>query len=181
MNENKRIFVALNFDDNFEAALYNLASSLKFQSFRNIPKEQLHLTLYFNPSAHERDIENIIYAMKGMADYTSFVINTAGLLVFPKLCLARVIAVEIGEGKKDCVELYKLFTEKLFGALAGEKRRFHPHVSLLRKLGSQKNTRINCLPEIPQIRGKCVNCSLYESILKSKGSEYFPIFKTTFL
>ncbi len=165
-----RVFVALNLDKALEEALNALSTSLGLAGYRSIKSDQMHLTLYFNGTAKEEDIQFIMDAMDVLNETREFPVSFTSLLALPNMRQSRLVATEPGTGRAECSEIHKKLTDRIKMLLPVDARPFLPHVSLLRKNSGKPQAVM--LPDIKALTGRVIACTLYESSLYSSGPVY---------
>lgn len=165
-----RVFAALNLDKTLEEALNALSISLGLAGYRSIKSDQMHLTLYFNGTAKEEDIQFIMDAMDVLDGTREFPVSFTSLLALPNMRQSRLVAAEPGTGRAECSEVYKKLTDRIKMLLPVDARPFLPHVSLLRRNSGKPQAVM--LPDIKALTGRVIACTLYESSLYSSGPVY---------
>jgi 2'-5' RNA ligase len=175
----KRLFVAIKIepDERFLQIYNQLNSSLKYESFRFVEIDKLHLTLRFlgeTPEVKIIEIEKVLSEVADKANAFSLNINRIG--IFGSSYNPRVLWV--GIDKDDTLSLLHKNIEKKLSKIGfySDRQNFVPHLTLTRIkqlkdlklfqkiIAPYKETEIMIQP--------VTSFSLYESILKPQGPTY---------
>lgn len=165
-----RLFVAIDLDSALVRELESIQYGLP--GVRWTPPEQLHLTLRFIPEASDSALEDLAERL-GDIEFAPFELRTGGLGLF----LRRQVADILWYGVQSSPELLELQrsvdgTAREIG-LAGEKRRFEPHVTLAR-LKDATPARLEEYLELhrnlPERRTSIAEFGLYSSVLRPDGA-----------
>lgn len=131
---NHRIFIAINFPEDFKRRILECQNKLKKFDWpvRWVGETNLHLTLKFLGYINDKSLERLKQIIgEVVSKYKSFIIEFKDLLAFPNLSQPRVIGIAILENQ----ELQNLANEirnKIDAANIGEKeaRPFKGHVTI---------------------------------------------------
>lgn len=144
-------------------------------SIRWVPPENYHITLKFLGWMSEATIAGIADEIpEALAGARAFEIATAGLGVFPKPERARVLWAGARDSNGELADL----AEKVEGAserlgFAREAREFHPHVTIARfRRPASARVLLDAVSEQEFSRSLVSSVVLFESVMKSDGSEY---------
>jgi 2'-5' RNA ligase len=125
----QRLFISIDPDASTAEQLANLYHGIR--GARWTPIDQLHLTIRFIGEVDDAEASDIKECLS-MVHYTSFDLLIKGTGFFPLRRNPTVIwaGVEISENLK---EFHSLIEQNLKSAgIAGDKRNFHPHITLAR-------------------------------------------------
>jgi 2'-5' RNA ligase len=175
-----RIFVCLPLDraaDEIEKFLEPLRG---FRNYRWAAREQLHITLKFIGDASAEQITRLdsnLSRVGGTRPFT-FDLSAAGFL--PNAGRARTIWLGIRDGSG---QLEKLAASVDRAAAAsgfeGERRAFHPHVTLARARGGTERPTppalLESLEKAPSLTETCDSFILMKSVLAPAGAVYSPL------
>ncbi len=135
-----RTFIAIETSKDVRTRLEELGERLKKASsfFPVHPKwvnpANVHLTLKFLGDIHENQVDDIVEQMQRAAQQAQpFVLSVNTMGVFPHKKRPRVLWVGIEKGNEEIVALQKTLDRNLQGiGFKGERRPFHPHLTLAR-------------------------------------------------
>jgi 2'-5' RNA ligase len=148
-----------------------------------IPAPNLHVTLKFLGWTHEDTVGAVRAALEpALAGRKPFDVEAVGAGAFPSAERARVLWV----GVKDAAgALDKLAADVEARMVAlgfpREERAYHPHVTI-----GRVKTPADCAPLLAPVASLSFGTStirevtLFESVMKSVGSEYTPLFRLPF-
>ena len=177
----RRIFAAIDISDDVRAAVTNYIDEQR-SKFRDLPikwekPEKLHITLKFVAEADERQMAALDAAVRQVAsEYPSLDAAISGTGAFPNFRSPRVLWLGVGPGAEQ--------TEAIAGGLesicerqgiAGEKRRFHPHLTIgrIKQFGRKAlNTGDLLQGQFGPEAFRVEKLTLYESSLSPTGSTY---------
>ena len=175
-----RAFVAIALPEDVRRRLETISRRLIKLNLdgRFVAGRSVHLTLKFLGSIEEGAVEEISEVMRESAEGISpFDLEVRSLGVFPHYAKPRIVwvGVECGEELPELRESMETRFEKL--GFARERRRFHPHLTLIR-LKSSKNWRE--LARFVEEQGAQQQAGvvsvraihLYQSTLRPDGAEY---------
>jgi RNA 2',3'-cyclic 3'-phosphodiesterase len=165
-----RLFVAIDLDPALVRELESIQYGLP--GVRWTPPEQLHLTLRFIPEASNERLD-MLQENLGEIEFAPFELRTGGLGVFLRRQVAEILYCSV-QTSPELLELQRRVDgiAREIG-LAGEKRRFEPHVTLAR-LKDAPPARLEEYLSLHQnfpARASPVNeFSLYSSVLRPEGA-----------
>ena len=176
--KNNRLFIAVKIPPFALEKIINIRNEVFNKDKINWEKyEKLHLTLKFIGDFDKRNLDKLIAELKIIsADVNRFKLNFKNFGVFKRNAVPFILYAGI-EFNREFLRLHSLIDNSLvkFG-VAKEKRKFKPHLTLLRI----KNKRINKLEEllakrISYIKFEVDKFYLIQSELKPTGSVYTEI------
>lgn len=100
---------------------------------RWVTPEDSHVTILFLGDVHERDIARLCQSVQEeCAGIDPFPISLEGVGCFPDMHRPRVVWTGVGVGAEEITELNGALARRLqeAGLYAGDRYRFHPHVTL---------------------------------------------------
>ena len=169
-----RLFIALNIPEDVKSQLIDLRDSVAGADYKWENKEKLHLTLKFIGDTLEEDVNNIAEELNFIEKYSTFEcsINNFGFFFRDGIPSILWAGMKVGNSLYDAVDKIESVLEKF--SIKKEKRKFHPHLTLLR---IKKNPGINFINNFKNFKFEPIifksNCiSLYKSELHSTGSVY---------
>ena len=177
-----RLFFAIDIDetirlriDEFVFKNYHLLGNNKLSW---VKKDNLHITLKFLGETKENILPKINdRVFDCIKKYKKFRIEIKDLGVFPKVSLTKVLWLGVKDNTGELTSLFSEIENQMFELnFEKEKRPFKPHLTIARvrminnldkiKFFIEKFKEINFgFSEVKEIK-------LYQSILKSDGSEY---------
>lgn len=182
-----RSFIALEISDEVRERLAELLKRLHRTnaSVKWVEPENLHLTLKFLGEVPEVQIDDIIQALRAIAEATSpFSFTVRGVGGFPDLRRPRVlwVGVEAPESLLRLQQLVEKAMEMLGFAL--EERTYHPHITIGRvkaMVGMEKVKAIlsenaNTVFGVVSV----THLTLFRSDLSKEGPTYTPLAKLLF-
>lgn len=177
-----RLFISLDLQKDFVDYLIELRNSIYPEDNRIKweKRNKLHITLKFLGDTEENEIEKIENKLNYLfADKNCINLEFTGFGVFSK----NGKPVILWAGFKENSLLNQLATDidrgmNEFG-FELEKRKFKSHITLLRIKGSEDFNRINKMVDYKpeKIETSASEITLYKSILKPAGSEYYALKK----
>jgi RNA 2',3'-cyclic 3'-phosphodiesterase len=182
-NEKKRLFIAISLPPESRKFLYDVAANLQKidRDLRIIPEDNIHVTLKFLGDTSTSKINNIASGMKdSIKDFKNFSFGIGGLLgAFPAAKSARILFASLTGDNENIIGIYKNLEDDLAKIkIPRDSRGFTSHITIAR-IKYQKN--ITELINNTKLEYKklitCTGITLFESILKSGGSEYVVIDK----
>lgn len=165
-----RLFVAIDLDANLADALTSIQYGLP--GVRWTPPEQLHLTLRFIPEASDAELDELAERLAEI-DFAPFELRTGGLGLFLRRQVAEILWYGV-ESSPELLELQRRVetTAREIG-LAGEKRRFEPHVTLARMKDAAPARLAEYLKlheNLPAYDLRVDEFGLYSSVLRPDGA-----------
>jgi len=177
----RRIFAAIDISDDVRAAVTNYIDEQR-SKFRDLPikwekPEKLHITLKFVAEADERQTAALDAAIRQVAgEHSPFDVAIDGTGAFPNFSNPRVLWLDVGPGAEQMEPIaggLESICERQ--GIAGEKRRFHPHLTI----GRMRQFRRKALNTGDLLQGqfgpeafRVERLTLYESSLSPTGSTY---------
>ncbi len=176
----KRLFLALPLSPEGARALWHAWEPLRFSRIRWVPAEQFHITLVFLGETEEREIPVIVESMeKTGASFSSFPVLTGGPGAFPGKKGPRVLFESFREGGDRIAEIQKDLSGRLSPFFTLEKRKFHPHITTARiRPGTGLPSGFIPHGGTSPVRDTLNRIVLFESVLSSRGAEYYPLHET---
>jgi len=169
-----RLFIALNIPENVKDQLILLRDFVAGANFKWESKEKLHLTIKFIGDTTESNVEKIIYELKFLEDYStiSCSINDFGFFFRDKNPSILWAGIKVDDSLLEIID--KIESALEIFSIKKEKRKFHPHLTLLRIKKNPGNNFINSFKnfKFEPIFFQANSISLYKSELKSTGSVY---------
>jgi 2'-5' RNA ligase len=169
-----RLFIALNIPENIKDQLILLRDSVAAGNYKWESKDKLHLTLKFIGDTTEENVEKIIEELKFLKDYSSIncSINDFGFFFRDNNPSILWAGMKVADSLFEIVDKIESILE-IF-SITKEKRKFHPHLTLLRIKKNPGNNFINSFKNFKfvPINFQANSISLYKSELKSTGSVY---------
>lgn len=149
-------------------------------------EEKLHLTLKFIGEVEKEISDSIINSLKFVSDYCSFNCNLTRFGIFYKQDRsgktgreARVlwIGLSVSNQVNQLVEKINIELEKF--SIPAEKRKFQPHITIMRLRGDEGSNFIESFENFrfPEVRFIANEIVLMKSDLLPKGSKYTEIKK----
>jgi len=178
MNEQKRLFIAIDLPHDVKIYLHNIALNLnnRDRDIRAIPPENIHITLKFLGDTNISKIEKIMEAIKNASgDFQSFSYKIGKSLgAFPVAESARIVFAPVVEGSDKIVEIYKNLENNLSKIkIPKENRKFISHITIARIRNKKNISEILKNIELDyKNQHKCTKITLFESRLKPDGAEY---------
>lgn len=183
MVDKKRIFVAINFNNNFKENLISIQNKINACFLDTNPikwtkKENLHLTLFFIGYIYDRDLMDVFNETeKVVQNYNDFSINFNEIDFFPRKGRNKKMVWVFGENNQILNQLQEDLKTKLLGGNNYTKG-FIPHITLGR-ISTFDFKKINP-EEIPQINDEIFidseirvsSIDIMESELKKGGVHY---------
>lgn len=179
MNEQKRIFIAIDISDEarrkIAAYIADLRRNADAGSVKFERAEKLHITLKFLGDIDHENLEKVVSALDRIAgQYDSFELEVAGTGVFPSAAKPRILWLGIMGGPIAAIakELDEACEPLGFPA---EKREYKPHLTIarVRQGGNFRSTVEHHLANDFSSRPFTVlRLSVYESRLLRTGSVY---------
>lgn len=175
-----RLFVAIELPREVQESLVSVQriAGQRLSSTRWIEAKNLHLTLQFLGNCPSEQVVDICQQLKiAVQDKHPFAFKFESLGGFPSNKSPRIFWIGVGEGKEKIADLQHAMESALSSlGFKGEKREFHPHVTLAR-LKKPEDLR-PILEEISaeDISPKPINVdsiALFRSQLLSSGAQYF--------
>ncbi len=171
-----RLFIAIDLPDKLKQKLGRVKDSLHISQARWVKEENLHLTLKFLGEVKKEKIDSISNSLKSLTrDFPVFCFQTGQLGAFPNLKRARVLWIDIKEGREKVQKLAKLIENELSKlGFEKEKRNFEPHITLARL---KKPELISQLPTVDWYYSfEVTQVIMFESLLKPTGPIYTPLY-----
>ncbi len=170
-----RLFIALEIPEDaldkmllVRDEIYGTPNNVKWE-----PKNKLHITIKFLGDVGENMTE-LIKTQLDKIIFDKFTLSFSHFGIFNKNNAPKILWAGLN-GNKLLTELHKKIEDNI--ELLGyqkEKRKFTPHITLLRLKGNEDLTKINNYKNylLPEIKFEIKKILLLKSILKPSGSEY---------
>ena len=138
-----------------------------------VPPENIHITLHFLGDVQDEMVTVYSEVLSHpLLDRPSFKLSYDGFDKFPPLGRARVLFLNIIEGRDECSAVYRDLGDLLHPFLNLDKRPYKPHLTLSRiKKQSSTVLDLSGLGE-PEGAFRVDRVSLFESVRKPHGAEY---------
>ncbi len=148
--------------------VYGIPNNVKWE-----PKSKLHVTLKFLGDVGENMTELIISQLDKIV-FDKFTTGFSQFGIFNKNNIPKILWIGLNKNK-SLFELQNKVEDSI--ELLGyqrEKRKFTPHITLLRIKGNEDFLKVNSFKEysLPKIEFNIEKILLLKSILKPSGSEY---------
>ena len=186
----QRTFLALDLPTSVREALVREQQALQRQlpAASWVRTHAMHITVKFLGDTPEEQIEMIREAVSGKCkDLLSFVIELAGLGVFPDSKAPRTLWAGISSGQEQLLSLEKDIDEALVPiGFPAEHKPYHPHVTLARIKKDHRQfgltlRQAEILTHMIKFGSVPVEkIRLYKSELKPGGSIYTPLWDVAF-
>ncbi len=170
-----RLFIAIDLPEELKQKFGTIKKRFDLPQARWVKEENLHLTLKFLGDVEKEKIKKINFTLEKLTrNFPVFSLRTAEFGAFPNLNKARVLWVDVKEGKETVQKLAALIENKLSKiGFEKEKRSFEPHITLARL---KKPVPVSFWPSIDWSYSFEVNqVILFESFLKPTGPIYTPL------
>ena len=173
-----RIFVCLPLDraaDEIEKFIEPLRA---FGDYRWVTRAQLHVTLKFIGDAEAERVTRLDSNLSRVGGTRPFSLGISSAGFFPNSERARTIWLGVRDGSG---QLEKLAASVDRAAVAsgfeGERRDFHPHVTLARARGERPMppALLKSLGKAPSLTETCGRFILMKSVLSPAGAVYSPL------
>jgi 2'-5' RNA ligase len=169
-----RIFIALNIPENVKNTLIELRDSIAGANYKWENKEKLHLTLKFIGEILESDLEKIISELSFLENYSALDCSITNFGFFYRENNPSIlwVGLNIDNTILDIIDKIESTLEKF--SIRKEKRKFHPHLTLLRIKKNPGSSFINSFKnfKFEPITFKTNSISIYKSELFTTGSVY---------
>jgi len=185
MEENIRVFIAIELSPQVHKDLAALESSLKMSNadVKWVEPENIHLTLKFLGDLKPDQIRNIGDILgEAVAGSKAFELTIKGIGAFPSLDSPRVVWVGVDRGEAELARIAEALETKLLSiGIPKEDRKFHPHLTLGRVRSLKNIEKLRQIIEVkkfePGSKVKVEHITLFKSQLTPQGSIYSPLFK----
>jgi 2'-5' RNA ligase len=175
-----RIFVCLPLGSAADEIEKFLEPLKGFRDYRWVTRAQLHITLKFIGDAEAERITRLDSNLSrvGGARPFDFSVSPAGF--FPNADRARTIWLGVGEGSERIGKLAaSVDRAAVASGFEGERRAFHPHVTLARVRGGAEcptpPALLESLAKAPALTETCGRFILMKSVLSHAGAIYSPL------
>ncbi|HEX6976560.1 MAG TPA: RNA 2',3'-cyclic phosphodiesterase [Vicinamibacterales bacterium] len=159
------------------------ASDIRIQA-RWIPRENLHITLFFIGEIAPDRVDRVKEALSPALASQAFELELAGLGAFPPSGVPRVFWIGIARGGDPLAALHREVSDRLSAAGCGrEARPYSAHLTIARvkdlPLRGQASRVRRVLAGTPVRAGvsRVSAVTLFESRLSPKGSTYEPLLR----
>ncbi|OWZ83753.1 RNA 2',3'-cyclic phosphodiesterase [Natranaerobius trueperi] len=183
-----RCFFALFFDEDVTKAIKDNQKICKSNGItgKYVAPTNIHLTLKFLGDVESINITTLFEVSDYIKEIQTLNLQLSDLGVFPNLKNPKVLWQGIsGPDKDQLIKLHTFideFSKKRLG-IEREKRKFFPHITLMRRPSFEKRLTINDIKKFhinkPEVK---INfCSLIQSELTKKGPIYSELKRFYFL
>ncbi|MDD4879148.1 MAG: RNA 2',3'-cyclic phosphodiesterase [Candidatus Omnitrophica bacterium] len=180
-----RTFIAIELPAEARDKLVSVLEALKRSGadIKWVEPENIHLSLRFIGDVSPDKAEEIKKLLAGTAaGFKSFELTMKGIGAFPDLSFPKVIWAGVDRGAAESARIAGELEAKLQAiGIAGEERKFHPHITLGRVRSQRNSDKLRKLVETvgfeagPVIKAGYI--TLFMSRLTPQGSVYTPLFK----
>jgi 2'-5' RNA ligase len=151
-----------------------------FTDYRWVTRAQLHITLKFIGDAAAERVSRLDSNLSRVGGTRPFTFSLSSVGFFPNADRARTIWLGVRDGSE---RLEKLAASVDRAAVAsgfeGERRAFHPHVTLARARGDERRETppalLESLEKAPSLTEACGSFILMKSVLSPSGAVYSPL------
>jgi 2'-5' RNA ligase len=175
-----RSFIAVEVPADVRAKLAAIQERLRQSGaeVRWVAPENIHLTLKFMGSVDEELMDDIITIMReSVAGLAAWTAEVKGVGSFPSARKPRVVWVGVADRDGQLDQIHRKLDRGLRRlGVAGESRRYHPHLTL----GRVKSDTLNLVEAVDSLREMEVgslsveSLTLFQSDLKPDGAVYTP-------
>lgn len=169
-----RTFIALNIPENAKNTLIRLRDSIADVNYKWENKDKLHLTLKFIGEIPEVDLDKIISELNFLEKYSELDCSIINFGFFYRENNPSILwaGLNIDNSILDIIDKIESTLEKF--SIRKEKRKFHPHLTLLRIKKNPGSSFINSFKnfKFEPITFKTNSISIYKSELFTTGSIY---------
>ncbi len=124
-----RVFIAVDIPDDIKKPILELQKEIKkFINYKEVEKENLHITLKFLGEINEKQFEYIKNNLEKI-NYRKFECSLIGVGAFPSINYPRVIWVGVGEGKDHFKNLFN-YIESFSSVIRKEGKKYEPHLTI---------------------------------------------------
>ena len=173
-----RLFVSLNIADNVIEQIIRLRNDVCPD--RNIewePREKLHLTIKFIGDVPDQIVEEISNELDLITCYPKIhcIFNKFGFFYRDSKPVILWAGLDVEDKLHEMISEVNERLPKF--SISIEKRKFHPHLTLLRIKNNTENSFVNSFKNFTfePILFTCNATTLFKSILHPEGSEYIKI------
>ena len=185
MDEMMRTFIAIELPPEARDEIVSLQATLKKAGadVKWVEPENIHLSLRFIGDAGPDKAEEIKKQLAGTAAGSkAFEFTMKGIGAFPDLSFPKVIWAGVDRGAAESARLAENLEVKLRAiGIAGEERKFHPHITLGRVRSQKNSDGLRRVIETTKFEAgliiKAEYLTLFMSRLTPQGSIYTPLFK----
>jgi 2'-5' RNA ligase len=176
-----RSFIALPLPEHVSAILGDHAARLSSQDkegkVRWIAEENYHVTLAFLDEVDEQELDDLALDIANASDgWGEVELHVMSVALFPFGKRPRLIAGML-DASSELQKLYQVVARCVRQrAIALEKRRFQPHVTLGRLRGGGAR-RLSFPPTSIDLHGTVQNLIIFESTLTSEGAIYDQLYE----
>jgi len=177
----KRLFIALIIPEGIRKSLFKSISGLYAgdREIRQVPVDNIHLTLKFLGDTGCDRIEKIAHAVKQTSEkfekFYYFISEKPG--AFPSLKSAGVMFAQVDDGSKKIESIFTELENMLCKIkIRKEPRKFVSHITLAR-IRNRKDLTISAGKLMFEVKNPvlCSKIALFESVLKPSGAEYMTL------
>ncbi|MDR1516029.1 MAG: RNA 2',3'-cyclic phosphodiesterase [Synergistaceae bacterium] len=153
----------------------------RFEGFKWIAPEQIHITLRFLGDAAPSLVTKMDTALSGIGGMRRFRVSLAGAGAFPNLTRPKILWLGIDDGAPHLTRLAsKLEQAARNSGFTADLRKFTPHLTIGRAnqngaLSALSPELAGALREAPSPSWECASFVLMRSVLRPGGAIYTPI------
>lgn len=173
-----RLFISLNIPDNVIEQIIRLRDDVYLD--KNIKwesREKLHLTIKFIGDVTDQIVEEISNELDLITHYPTIhcIFNRFGFFYRDSNPVILWVGLDVDDQLYEMISEVNESLQKF--SISIEKRKFHPHLTLLRIKNNPGNSFVNSFKNFTfePILFTCNTTTLYKSILHPEGSEYIKI------
>ncbi len=174
-----RLFVALKFPEEIVNKIieYRNEASENNQNMKWEKKEKLHLTLKFIGNVKEELVDEISDSLSFINDYNSIELNLTNFGFFFRDSHPKILWLGLSNNNELIRLVEKIETKLETFGIKKEKRRFKPHLTLLRVKNKIDKNFINSFENfnLPYLKFYSNEITLFKSELLSDTSRYTEI------
>ncbi len=174
-----RLFVALKFPDVIIDKIIEFKNEAagEFQNLKWEKKEKLHLTLKFIGDVKEDLVDKIAESLSFVEDYNSFEFNFTKFGFFYRDNYPRILWLGLSNNDKLSILIDEIESKLETFEIQKEKRKFKPHLTLLRIKNKVDKNFINSFENynLPYLKFYSNEITLFKSELLPDTSRYTEI------
>ena len=171
-------------DDGIDAIAEFIGGLKKYTGFKWVARDTLHITLRFLGEIKPELVMKLDTNLSRIGSVRPFRVALSGVGAFPDLSNPRALWIGIGDGGEEMRKLASAVDKAAVASgLEGERRAFHPHLTLARARTDSRGGGHARMPEglaealksCPLPSWTCDGFTLMRSELSPSGPTYTPI------